>query len=66
MRNLILKRIEEIKTNERGFPKSTMRWDNFSTGIDKRHISEIQFEDLDDNSLVLLFERLIRRVNMQM
>lgn len=66
MKNLILKRIEEIRTNENGFKKGTMRWNNFSNGEDKRHISEINFEELDNTSLVLLFERLIKRYYSQM
>lgn len=66
MKELILKRIEEIKNNHQGFKKGTMRWDNFSTGTDKTHISEMNFEELDDNSLLLLFERLIKRHYTQM
>ncbi len=66
MRQLMLNRIEEIKTKERGFPRGVMRWDNFSTGTDKRHISEIKFEELEDYNLLFLFERLIKRYYTQM
>lgn len=66
VRKLIEKRIDEIKAAEKGFPKGTMRWDNFSTGTDKRHISEIDFRKLNDDSLVFLFERLIKRYYTQM
>jgi hypothetical protein len=61
MRELILSRIEEIRKEERGFLLNALRWDKFSTGIDKRHISEINFSELDDNSLLFLFERMIKR-----
>jgi len=66
MKELILKRIDEIKKKEQGFPKTTKRWDNFTNGTDKRHISEIDFNSLDDTSLVFLFERLIKRYYTQM
>lgn len=66
MRQLILNRIAEIKKREHDFPRGVMRWDNFSTGTDKRHISEIKFEELEDYDLLFLFERLIRRCSMQM
>ena len=66
MRELILKRIQEIKKQSNGFEKGVQRWDNFSTGTDKRHISEFNFEELDDVSLCLLFERLIKRFYTQM
>lgn len=66
MRDKILNRIEEIKTKEQGFPKGVQRWNNFSTGTDKRHISEIDFSELDDTALLFLFERLIKRYYTQM
>jgi len=66
MKELILKRIEEIRRHENGFRKGTMKWDNFSTGTDKRHISEMDFSEFNDHDLVFLFERIIRRYNQQM
>jgi hypothetical protein len=65
-RDIILNRINEIKAKENGFKKGSMRWDNFSTGTDKGHISEIDFGELDDISLVFLFERIIKRYYTQM
>ncbi len=65
-RALILKRIEEIKRFENGFLKGVEKWENFSTGIDKRHISEIEWDKLNDTSLVFLFERIIKRYYTQM
>ena len=64
MRQLVLNRINELKEKERNFPKSIMRWKNFYFGND--HISEIKFEDLSDDELFNLFERLIFRYYKQM
>jgi len=66
MRELILKRIEEIRIKEQGFPSSIMRWQNFSNGIENKHLKDINFEELPDNELLFLFERLIRRCSIQM
>lgn len=66
MRELILKRIEELRVYHGGFSKSSMRWDNFSSGTVKTHISELKFEEMNDVELLMMFERLIRRHNMQM
>jgi hypothetical protein len=66
IKELILKRVEEIRKHENGFPKGVQKWANFSTGTDTRHISEIDFSLLDDTSLVLLFERLVKRYYTQM
>ena len=66
MRELILKRIEEIRNANRGFPKSEMRWQNFSNGTVKTHISELKFEEMNDIELLMMFERLIRRLSKVM
>ncbi len=70
MRDLILARLAEIKTREQGFPKATMRWKNFNktSNGDKNdiHISELDFNSLDDTELLFFFERLIRRHYSQM
>ncbi len=66
MRELILKRIEDYRNLSGGFPKTDKRWDNFSSGTVKTHISEIDFTVIDDYSLLLLFERIVRRYNAQM
>lgn len=66
MRELILKRIEEIRKAENGFPTSVMRWQNFSHGTEKKHLKDVKFEELPDNELLFLFERLIRRCSIQM
>ncbi len=63
MRELILKRIEEIKNKENSFSKSLMKWQNFSTGIVKTHISDFDFNECNDVELLILFERIIRRYN---
>jgi hypothetical protein len=66
MRELILKRIEEIRAYHGGFKKGSMRWDNFSNGTDKTHISELKFEEMNDIELLMLFERMIKRHYTQM
>jgi hypothetical protein len=69
MRELILKRIEEIRTKEQGFPKSLMRWVNFIVTWgdgSETHISKIDFQSLDDDRLLNLFERIVRVMSKQM
>jgi hypothetical protein len=66
MRELILKRIEEIRKQENGFPTSATRWRDFTNGIEKKHLKDINFEELPDHELLFLFERLIRRYYTQM
>lgn len=66
MRELILKRIEEIRIKEQGFPTSVMRWRNFTHGTENKHLKDINFAELPDHELLFLFERLIRRYYTQM
>ena len=63
---MILKRIEEIRNSEHGFPKEFTRWKNFSNGTVKTHISDMKFEEMNDYDLLFLFERIIRRMSKQM
>lgn len=65
MRYIILTRIDEIRKFENNFRKGTMRWDNFNTGYTK-HISEMNFGELNDYALLDMFERIIRRYFTQM
>lgn len=66
MRDLILNRIDEIRKQEGGFPTTTMRWRNFTHGTENKHLKDVKFEELPENELLFLFERLIRRINLQM
>jgi len=66
MRELMLKRIEEIRKNNRNFPVSEMRWKNFTHGIENKHLHEVDFESLNDTELLMLYERLIRRISIMM
>lgn len=66
MRELILKRIEEIRKQEQGFPVTIQRWRNFTHGTEHKHLKDINFEELPDHELLFLFERLIRRCSIQM
>ena len=61
MREIILKRIEEIRTKENGFTKSLMRWANFTIHNEAIHISKFDFNTVDDEELLSLFERIIRQ-----
>lgn len=63
MRELILQRIEKIKCLENGFSKSLLKWNNFSSGVVKTHISDMDFSKCNDIELLMLFERIIRRYN---
>ena len=70
MRELILKRIKEIKDREMGFKKALQKWNNFSissisTGTVNTHISEMDFSTMDDVELLMLFERIVKRYNAQ-
>jgi len=57
MREFILKRIEDLKIKERGFPKDTMRWRN--SEFDGKHFSVLKFEDLCNEDLIQVFELLL-------
>jgi hypothetical protein len=62
MKNLILKRIEEIKKLENGFSRSIMKWDRpLSHGTENKYANEIKFEELNDTDLLFLFERILRK-----
>lgn len=62
MRKKILARIEEIRKSNNGFKNS--KWENFSHGANNCHIKHIDFELLNSTELLFLFERLIRRNEM--
>ena len=69
MRDLIIARLEELKEKENGFSKfGTMRWMNVFAEINGKvkHISEVEWCELDDETLLVVFERVIRRYNAQM
>jgi hypothetical protein len=62
MRQLMLDRINQIKRVENGFSKSLMKWRQpLSHGTITKFAEEIVFEDLSDNDLLFLFERILRR-----
>lgn len=65
VREHILKRIAEMKQRENNFGNKN-RYGEFSTGSVKADASEIKWEELSDYDLVFLFERLVRRYNVQM
>ena len=64
MKKLILKRIEELRERENGFSRSLMRWQSPLThGL---YADSINFSELDNESLLFLFERLVIRCSKQM
>lgn len=65
LREIMLRRIYDMRLRENGFTNKA-RYGEFSTGSVKADASEIKWEDLSDYDLVLLFERLVRRYNVQM
>jgi len=64
MKTLLLKRIEEIRISESNFNRDSMCWRNFTHG--QKHITEIDFESMNEPDLLFLFERLISRISKQM
>jgi len=67
MRDLVLSRINSIAHQQRNFPKTTMRWQNFT--FQGKHISDIDadfVEGLSDADLLTFYESLIRQVNKSM
>ena len=64
MRQRILNRIQEIKEQEKGFTRSLMRWNtpfywgNTKTG---QYADEINFDILEDKTLLFLFELITVR-----
>lgn len=63
MRDLIVARLEELKEKENGFPRNVMRWANIFVDLNGKttHISDVEWCELDDEALLILFERVIRQ-----
>ena len=63
MRNLIIKRIEEIAKEENNFTKEG--WEDFKILNPKNggdiHINEVSLYLLEDDHLIVVFERIIFR-----
>jgi len=71
MRTLIESRLDEIKKISGGFSKSSMRWCNLNVTINNEsfHISEIPdnlWKSIDNEQLMNIYERVIRRYFSQM
>ena len=70
LREMMLERIESLKKLSGGFSKSTMRWQTFygigKEGVVNTHISEMDFDALNDDDLLFLFERILQRYYRQM
>ncbi len=72
IRQFILARLAYFNAREGEFNRQTIRWGRFfyegpyPGGVQKIHISDLDFTALGDEQLVLFFERVIRQVNKQM
>ena len=65
MRQLILKRIASLKIQEGGFDTQTTRWKEFKPSFTYPHISVLDFEILDDTTLLMYYERIVRQCTKQ-
>lgn len=69
MKELIIAKLNEIKEKSGGFSRfGTMRWANifFDIAGKRKHISEIEFSEVDDEKLLEVFERVVRQCSKQM
>lgn len=57
MREIMLARIYEIKKYHSGFNNKHLRWRGFK--INDKHISEIDFNELQDDKLINIFEQIL-------
>lgn len=64
MRQLILQRIEDFKKEHNGFSASSMRWREFI--IFGKSIQTLDFNTLNDEELLVAYEKIIRRHYIQM
>jgi hypothetical protein len=65
MRQIILKRLEDIKKAQNGFPTSLMRWQKFK-GPNDTPLKDVIFDSIPDEELIQLFERVVRQCSKQM
>lgn len=61
MRELILKRIEGIRSLEKGFSPEIQRWKNFTfNDLHGSEVSASKLAELSDQSVMIFYERVIR------
>lgn len=58
MRDFVIKKILEIKKNNRGFEKTYVKWADIE--VKGKHISVVDFNEVGDEELTSVFERIIR------
>lgn len=63
MRELILKRIHELANANHNFSKDSFRWKSFivNNDNDKIHLSDVDFNTFDDEKLLKIYEKIVRR-----
>ena len=67
MRELILNRIEEIaKYETTRFNPQSARWSNIFLTDNRIHISKVNLSELNDEELLMAFERVVRQSQKQM
>lgn len=56
--------IQEMKVRNNNFSKDTLRWENVF--IQNKHVSEVNFNLLNDDDLIVAFVMLVTRYARQM
>lgn len=68
MRELMLKRLWEFKKNNENFSPELMRWRNFKVNVkgEDTLITKVNFDVLEDEDLLSVFEAMMRRLSKVM
>lgn len=69
MRQILIKRLEDIAIREKDFPASLMRWRNTNFRgwcLHMINFSALESYDFTDEDLLDLYEYIIRRLSKQM
>jgi len=64
LRLLIIKKLDEIKTRECNFSKELMRWRRCQ--FEDKHISEVDYVELNDEDLFNFYNRVTRAYSIAM
>jgi hypothetical protein len=60
-RQEVLDVLHGLKKHCNGFAKGAQRWGSFFTGVDHIHLSDIVFEELDDEHLEGLLKTIMEK-----
>jgi hypothetical protein len=64
LRESVFERIEEIRQHSGNFSKTTMRWQ--SVIVNDKHVSEVNLAEVDEETLLKYFEKIVRKYYTQM